>query len=164
MLRVTEALSRDPSIDSARVALAGGSYGGLLVNWLLTRTNRYAAAVVHAGVFDLAAQYSTDFPWGRERTWGTLPWQDAAAIDALSPARAAAQIKTPVLLLHGSRDSRVSPMHSRYLHNVLTYRNVPSRLVLFPDEGHSIARPPTSQRWWQEIFDWLQRYVPPGPG
>lgn len=163
ILKVTEALRRDPSVDGERLVVVGGSYGGLLAYRLLTRTDQYQAAVIHAGVFDLASQYGTDFPWGRERTWGALPWENPGHIDRLSPSRLAAQIQTPVLLLHGVNDTRVAPMHSRYAHNVLTRRGVPSRLVLFADTAHSIASPPAALRWWQELFQWLQRYAPPGP-
>ncbi|MEM6937695.1 MAG: prolyl oligopeptidase family serine peptidase [Pseudomonadota bacterium] len=93
-------------------------------------------------------------------TWGRPPWRQPSPEGdsklTSSPSDRFQFIRTPVLALHGEADSRVSATHSRLLHNVLTDLGVPSRLVLFPDEGHSISRPNAAKIWWQELFAWLQ--------
>ena len=164
VLAIADALGEVAWTDPERLALVGGSYGGYLANWLITRERRFATAVVHAGIFDLMVQTGSDFPWGRDRTYGALPWVDPARYRALSPSTFAAEIRTPVLMLHGEEDHRVPTVQSLMLHNVLTGRDVPSRLVLFPRDGHRIDRRSAALRWWSEIFAWLERHAPPGPG
>ena len=152
-------LAAYPFIDSSRIAIVGGSYGGYLTAWLLTQNNRFKTAVIHAGVFDLVSQYASDFPWGRQFTYGSLPWEDPMQLARWSPSYRADQIRTPVLLLHGEKDFRVPVAQSLLFHNVLTGRGVPSRIVLFPNEAHNITGRAQAQVWWQEVFDWLHRYL-----
>ena len=115
--------------------------------------------MIHAGVFDLVSQYASDFPWGRQHTYGSLPWENPKLLSRWSPSYQADQISTPVLLLHGEKDFRVPVAQSLLFHNVLTGRGVPSRIVLFPDEAHSIKGREQAQVWWQEVFAWLHRYL-----
>ena len=152
-------LARHPFIDAERIAVVGGSYGGYLSAWLLTQSKRFKTAVIHAGVFDLVSQYASDFPWGRQHTYGSLPWEDPKELSRWSPSYRADQIRTPVLLLHGERDFRVPVSQSLLFHNVLTGRGIPSRIVLFPNESHNINGREQAQIWWQEVFQWLHRHL-----
>ncbi len=155
VLAAANALAEEPFVDPQQIMVVGGSYGGLLALWVLSQSDQFARGVVHAPVVEQRIIYGSDYPWGRELTWGMPPWRGGARAPA-SPSERFQQIRTPVLALHGEADTRVSATHSRLLHNVLTDLGVPSRLVLFPDEGHSISRPNAAKIWWQELFSWLE--------
>lgn len=157
-LAAVQALLAEPYVDANAMTLVGGSFGGMLALWVLSQTNQFAAGVVHAPVVEQSLVYGSDHPWGRHITWGTPPWREGVAAAGQSPLRNLGKIQTPVLALHGEADTRVPSAHSRLLHNALADRGVPSRIVLFPDEGHVINRPPAAQIWWQELFSWLQKH------
>ncbi len=146
-------------IDRDRLVAAGGSYGGYLVAWILGHTDRYAALINHAGVYDLLAQFGSDFTWGRANNYGAAPWDDPARISECSPSHHPHLFETPTLILHGERDYRVPAHHGILLHGVLTAKGVRSRLVLFPDEHHFILKPQAARLWWNEIFAWLREYA-----
>lgn len=146
-------------IDSKRLVAAGGSYGGYLVAWILGHTDRYAALINHAGVYDLLGQFGSDYTWGRANNYGAAPWEDPARISECSPSHHTHVFETPTLILHGERDYRVPAHHGIMLHGVLTAKGVRSRLVLFPDEHHFILKPQAARLWWNEIFAWLREYA-----
>jgi len=148
-------------VDPARVAVAGGSYGGYLAAWILGQTDRFAAVVDHSGVFDLMAQFASDATYGRARNYGALPWEDPARIDRWSPSRFAAGFKTPTLILHGERDYRVPYTQGLNLYGILTAKGVPARLVVFPRENHWILKPQAARLWWREVLGWIGRYTAP---
>jgi dipeptidyl aminopeptidase/acylaminoacyl peptidase len=161
IMKATDYMLSLGSIDSERMAAAGGSYGGYMVSWILGHTNRFAALINHAGVYDLMAQFASDYTWGRPNNYGATPWEDPDRIDLYSPNRYAERFATPTLILHGEKDYRVPYTQGLELHGVLTAKGVPSRIVLFPDENHWILKPHSSRVWWGEVFDWLERYAPP---
>ncbi len=157
-LAAVQALLREPFVDPNAMALVGGSFGGMLALSVLSQTDQFSAAVVHAPVVEKSFIYASDHPWGRHITWGPPPWHDGAEIAGQSSLQQLGDIRTPVLALHGEADTRVPSAHSRLLHNALSERGIPSRIVLFPDEGHIISRPPAAGIWWQELFSWLQKH------
>ncbi len=160
IMRATDYLLETGWIDSRRMAAAGGSYGGYLVSWILGHTQRFAAIINHAGVYDLMAQFASDYTWGRANNYGATPWENPERIDLYSPNRYAANFATPTLILHGEKDYRVPYTQGLELHGVLTAKGVPSRIVIFPDENHWILKPQSSRLWWGEVFAWLERYAP----
>ncbi len=161
VLAVTDALAGLGWADPARAAVAGGSYGGYLVSWLTTQTNRFRCAVNHAGVFDLALMYASDVTWGRARNLGAELWEDAAVVDRHNPARHTAGLGTPTLVVHGERDYRVPADQALLCYGILKARGVPARLLWFSDENHWILKPKNSLRWYQEVLDWIDRFLGP---
>ena len=159
IMKATDYLLAKGYVDPKRMAATGGSYGGYLVCWILGHTDRFAALVDHAGVYDLMAQFASDGTWGRPTNYGANPWEDPARIDLWSPSRYAASFKTPTLILHGEKDYRVPVSQGINLHGVLTAKGVPSRIVIFPDEGHGVVKPQASRLWWTEVFAWLDRWL-----
>lgn len=147
-------------VDEKRMAAAGGSYGGYLVSWLLGHTDRFAAIINHAGVYDLNAQFASDMTYGRSFAYGSEPWEDPMRIDEQSPSRFAKNFDTPTLILHGELDYRVPYTQGVMLHGVLTAKGVPSRIVIFPQENHWILKPQSAEIWWREVFAWLAKYLP----
>ena len=146
-------------IDEKRMAAAGGSYGGYLVTWLLGHTDRFAALIDHAGVYDLNSQFASDMTYGRSFAYGAEPWEDPARIDEQSPSRFAKNFKTPTLILHGEMDYRVPYTQGVLLHGILTGKGVPSRIVIFPQENHWVLKPQSAEIWWREVFAWLEKYL-----
>ncbi len=159
---VTDSLIERGFIDSERMAVAGGSYGGYLTAWITTQTQRYACAVCHAGVFNLDSMYASDITQGRARSMGGEPWVDPAAIHRFSPAAHTAGLQTPTLVIHGELDYRVPLTQGLELYGILKAKGVPARLVHYPDENHWILKPQNSLHWYGEVFAWLKRYLGAG--
>jgi dipeptidyl aminopeptidase/acylaminoacyl peptidase len=159
IMKATDALLARGYIDESRMAAAGGSYGGYLASWILGHTDRFAALIDHAGVYDLMGQFASDYTWSRANNYGAAPWQDPERIDLWSPSRYAKHFNTPTLVIHGEKDYRVPYTQGLNLYGVLSGKGVPARLVIFPDENHFILKPQNARRWWSEVFDWLDRYL-----
>lgn len=163
VMKATDHLLAQGFVDEQRMAAAGGSYGGYLVSWILGHTDRFAALVNHAGVYDLMGQFASDYTWSRANNYGAAPWEDPQRVELYSPSRFAEHFATPTLILHGEKDYRVPYTQGVNLHGVLTAKGVPSRVVIFPDENHWILKPQSAQLWWSEVHGWLDRYIGKGP-
>ena len=163
MRGVDVALQRNAWLDSTRMGAAGGSYGGYMANWLEGHTNRFKAIVSHAGVFNLEAMAgATEEQWFVDGEFGGMWWNPqpmATQYRKYSPHLFASQFKTPMLVIHGELDYRVPYTEGLSLFTALQRRNVPSRLLLYPDEGHWILKPQNSQLWWREVHSWLGKYL-----
>lgn len=145
-------------VDETRMAVIGGSYGGYLVAWITSQTDRYQAAVAHAAVTNLAAMYASDVTYGLRRAFGAEPWADRATVDRWSPAAHAGGYSTPTLVIHGHRDERVPLTQGLELYGLLVAKGVPARLVTYPDENHWILSRTNSIHWYGEVAAWLDRW------
>ncbi|QEH36840.1 Prolyl tripeptidyl peptidase precursor [Aquisphaera giovannonii] len=160
MKGLDHALEHYPFLDRAKLAAAGGSYGGFMVNWICGHTDRFKALISHAGVFDLVSMYgSTEELWFPEWEYGGYPWDRGEHYRERSPSTYARAFRTPTLVIHGALDFRVPDVQGIGMFTCLQRLGVPSRLVYFPDEGHWIAKPPNRIVWWREVQDWLARYL-----
>ncbi|HEY7704420.1 MAG TPA: S9 family peptidase [Acidimicrobiia bacterium] len=146
-------------VDPARMAVAGGSYGGYLTAYITSQTSRYAAAVAHAAVTNLGAMYASDVTSGRARAYGAEVWEDLAAVERWSPSAHAGGYSTPTLVVHGERDYRVPLTQGLELYGVLRAKGVPARLLYYPGENHWILHPQSSLHWYQEVLGWLKLYL-----
>jgi dipeptidyl aminopeptidase/acylaminoacyl peptidase len=156
------ALKTYPFLDGDRVAAAGGSYGGFMVNWLAGHSDRFKALISHAGVFDLSSKYgATEELFFPEWEFGGPPWEKPELYREMSPSEAVANFKTPTLVIHGALDYRVVDTQGLAMFTSLQRRGVPSRLLYFPDEGHWILRPANRVSWWNEMHRWLATYLKP---
>ena len=145
------------------MAIAGGSYGGYLVSWLIGHTDRFATAICHAGVTDLLGQWASDVTAGREAAVGGTPWEDLDAVLRWSPVAHTESMTTPTLVIHGEKDYRVVITQGLVLYGILKQKGVDARLVYYPDEGHWIEKPGNSVHWYNEVLDWLDRHIGNGP-
>jgi len=147
-------------LDGSRVAAAGGSYGGFMVNWMAGHTDRFQALISHAGVFDLTSKYgTTEELWFPEWEFGGPPWEKPDHYREHSPSAHTANFKTPTLVIHGALDFRVPDAQGLGMFTSLQRRGVPSRYVWFPDEGHWILQPQNRVVWWHEVLSWLDKYL-----
>jgi dipeptidyl aminopeptidase/acylaminoacyl peptidase len=147
--------------DRQRVAAAGASYGGYLIDWLESQAKgRFRALVSHAGVYDLSSMYgATEELWFPEHEFSGTPWTNEASYDKWSPSTYVLEFgkyKTPTLVVAGEQDFRVPYTQSLEFFTALQRQGVPSKLVLFPDEGHWILKPKNSSFWYGEVLGWLK--------
>lgn len=152
------ALQALPYVDPDRMAAAGASFGGYMMNWLEGHTDKFKAFVTHDGTYNFDSMYgSTDELWFVEAELG-IPWE-TPDYDRFSPHRFAAAFKTPDLIIHSQLDFRVPVGEGEQLFTMLQRRGVPSRFLSFPDEGHWVLRPQNSELWHRTVFDWLAAYL-----
>jgi len=155
-----EAIKRYAFIDAARQAAGGASYGGHLTNWLAVTTDRYKALVSHAGLYDLRTQWTTsDVVYNRERNIGGPAWEELPLWKEQSPFYRSAKLKTPILVTFGERDYRVPVNNGLEFWTILQRQDVPSRLVVFPDENHWILKGENSRYFYSEVHGWLAKYL-----
>ncbi|HEX8526831.1 prolyl oligopeptidase family serine peptidase [Allosphingosinicella sp.] len=167
-LGLAAAAREDPAIDTANACALGGSYGGYMVNWIAGQwPDGFKCLVSHAGVFDLRAMsYETEELWFTEYEFGG-PYFDPAAAEVMerwNPVRFVDRWQTPMLVIHGEKDFRIPYSQSLAMFNALQRRNIPSRLVMYPDENHWILKPQNSIQWYREVHGWMDRWLRRGGG
>jgi dipeptidyl aminopeptidase/acylaminoacyl peptidase len=162
MKGVDYALANNKFIDGSRMAAAGGSYGGFMADWIATHSGRFKAIISHAGVYDHTSMYATEELWFAEHDMQGTPWSNPESYKKWSPSTYAAELgkyKTPALVIAGENDFRVPYTQSLEFFNSLQREGVPSKLVIFPDEGHWVLKPQNSQFWYKTFLDWLAIYL-----
>ena len=129
-------------VDTARLGVTGGSGGGLLTNWALTRTTRFKAAVSQRSIADWAAWwYGADFTLFTPRWFEGPPWREGKDFAKRSPITHVDKIVTPLMLVDGDEDHRTPPMAGgETMFRALKMRKVPVVMVRFPGEGHELSR------------------------
>jgi len=154
------AIARFRFIDATKQVAGGASYGGHLTNWLAVTTKRYRALVSHAGEWDLETQWATsDFNYNRERNVGGPPWEDHPLWRTQSPMRRAANLHTPVLVSVGERDFRVPMNNALEFWTALQRQQIPSKLIIWPDENHWILKGENSRFFYREVQAWIARWL-----
>jgi dipeptidyl aminopeptidase/acylaminoacyl peptidase len=157
---IDEAGRRYPFIDLTQQAAVGASYGGYLMNWFNGHTNQFKCLVVHAGAVNNESQYGfNDGGLERELRMGGPIWEGKGQWNDQSPIRYAGAFKTPTLVTQGELDYRVPVNESVTTFKLLQRLGVPSRLVVFPDEGHWILKGENSRLHMREVQAWLARYL-----
>jgi len=151
-------LEQQPWIDTSRMAAAGASYGGYMMNWFQGHTDKFRTLVTHCGVYEFNSMYgATEEVWFDEWEHG-IPWENPD-FEKYSPHKYAANFKTPNLVIHNELDFRVPLNQGLSLFTTLQRKGVPSKLLYFPDEGHWVLKPANSELWHTTIFDWLADYL-----
>ena len=151
-------LEKQPWIDTTRMATAGASYGGYMMNWLNGHTDKFRCIVNHDGVYNFDSMYgTTEEVWFDEWDHGQ-PWANPE-FSKFSPHHFAANFKTPTLIIHSDLDFRVPTSEGTALFTMLQRRGVPSKLLMFPDEGHWVLKPGNSELWHKTVFAWLAEYL-----
>ncbi len=151
-------MEKQPYIDTKRMAAAGASYGGYMMNWFQGHTDKFKTLVTHCGVFNFHNMYgTTEELWFDEWEHG-IPWE-TPDFDKHSPHRFAKNFKTPNLIIHNELDFRVPISEGLSLFTTLQRKGVPSKLLYFPDEGHWVLKPQNSELWHKTVFEWLAEYL-----
>ncbi|MBA2685926.1 MAG: S9 family peptidase [Gemmatimonadaceae bacterium] len=165
MLGLDAALVKAPWLDGTRMSAAGGSYGGYMVDWIAGHSDRFKALISHAGPYNLENMYgATEELWFPTWEYGGAYWDSTAMQQNYrkwSPHLYARNFKTPTLVTAGELDYRVPYTEDLSFFSALQRQNVPSRLVVFPDEGHWVQKPQNQKLWWSEVEGWLGKYLQP---
>lgn len=160
VMSVVDHVAAQPWADGDRFAAAGGSYGGYLVNWILGHSDRFKALVSHAGVYDLKSMGGeTEELWFVKWEFGGMPWEKPEMYQRWSPSNFVENFKTPTLVVHGEMDYRVPVGQGMQLFTGLQMREVPSKMLLFPDEGHWILKPQNSMLWYNSVLEWVTEWT-----
>jgi dipeptidyl aminopeptidase/acylaminoacyl peptidase len=164
LMAVVDHVAKQPWADADRFAAAGGSYGGYMVNWILGHTDRFKALVSHAGVYDLKSMGAeTEELWFTKWEFRGFPWENPEAYQRWSPSNHVQNFKTPTLVIHGEQDFRVPYGQGLQLFTGLQQMRVPSKLLMFPDEGHWILKPQNAQLWYKTFLDWVTEWTSKKP-
>jgi dipeptidyl aminopeptidase/acylaminoacyl peptidase len=144
-------------------AITGGSYAGYLTAWIVGHTNRFKAAVAQRGVFDMLSWWGTATTWRLyESEFASVPWEDPKLLWDNSPIAYAANINTPLLLLHGEQDNRTGVTGAEILYRMLKAQGKETQLVLYPREGHEVTRsgePHHRVDHMNRILDWFDTHI-----
>ena len=158
-------MEKQDYIDKDRMAAAGASFGGYMMNWFEGHTTKFKTLITHCGVYNFDSMYATtDEIWFDEWEHGGKPWDKdkREAFEKFSPHRYADKFQTPMLIVHNDLDFRVPVSEGLQLFNTLQRKGITSKLINFPDEGHWVSKPKNSEYWHKEVFAWLAKYAPPG--
>jgi dipeptidyl aminopeptidase/acylaminoacyl peptidase len=163
MTAVDQVVERTGAVDTARMGVGGGSYGGYMTNWVIGQTDRFAAAVSMRSISNLVSEYAQhDIV-----IWGTLelgppPWPDLDELWRRSPIRYVQNIKTPLLLTCGEMDLRCAISQSEELFGAMRLLGKTVEMVRFPEESHDISRsgrPDRRVERLRRIAGWFERFL-----
>jgi dipeptidyl aminopeptidase/acylaminoacyl peptidase len=146
-------------VDPYKQFVFGSSYGGFMTCWLVTQTKQFRAAVAQNAVTDMHMMWAlSDIPsWTRWEFVGQ-PWEAADRMRERSPLTHVAKVQTPTLILHSRDDRRVPLPLGRAFHRALKARNIPTQMVIYPDEGHGIRQPRHREDVLRRVLAWFAKH------
>jgi len=155
--------AKEPFVDKDRLGAVGASFGGYSVYYLAGNHNkRFKCFISHCGVFNLESMYgTTEEMWFVNYDFGGPFWDKAHAMqyEKFSPHKYVQNWDTPIMVMHGEKDFRVPVSEGLQAYQAAQLKNIPSRLVLFPEEGHWIQTPQNGLLWQKEYFGWLDKWL-----
>jgi len=141
LMKATDIAAARPDVDSTRMGVTGGSYGGFMSAWITTRTNRFKAAQTDRMISDWTYWYgSSDAQGLTEFEFFGKPWDNFAMYDTLSPIRHVRRVRTPTLLVQSEEDFRTPMGNAELWFMALKKQNVPAELVRYPRSTHELSR------------------------
>ncbi len=148
-------------LDGERAAALGASYGGYMINWIAGNwPDAFKALVNHDGIFDNRSMaYSTEELWFDEWERGGTQYDQPEAYEKHNPVNHIGKWKTPMLVIHGEKDYRVTPEQGIATFTALQRRGIPSQLLVFPDENHWVLKPQNSVQWHATVQAWLAKWL-----
>jgi dipeptidyl aminopeptidase/acylaminoacyl peptidase len=156
-----DALVERGRVDNARVGVTGISYGGYMANWLITQTDRFAAAVAMAPDSDyLSAHYTSNIPAFDQLFLQDDPTNLAGRYFSRSPLMYAGRVRTPTLQTTGALDRCTPPSQAIEFHHALLEHGVESALVIYPQEGHGVRCFPAIVDQCTRLVAWFERFMP----
>ncbi len=151
-----------PFIDKNRIAAAGASYGGYMMNWMEGHNNNgvFKCFVSHDGLYDAVSAFgSTEELWFPIWEFKGTPWTNPALYHKWSPSSYVQNFKTPMLVIHSQNDFRLDVSQGYQLFTALQMMHVPSEMLYFPNEFHFVVKPQDARLWWNTVLGWIGKYV-----
>ena len=145
--------------DPDRLGVGGWSYGGILTNYVITKSDRFKGAITGASMALYRANYGHDhyqLEWEGEMG---LPWENAEAWERMSPFNFVANVVTPTLIMGGDHDWNVPIQNSEQLYQALRRLGVETQLVVYPNEHHGIRKPAFQLDRLERYLAWYEQYV-----
>jgi len=164
MAAVDATLARWETLDAGRLGVMGGSYGGLMTNWIVSHTERFRVAVSQRSISNWLSFYGTsDIGLTyTEGIAGASPWSDPQLLWERSPLAYADQVKTPTLVMHGEQDLRCPVEQSDQWYTALRRHGVTARLIRYPGAGHGflkLGKPSLRLDALEQTNVWLHRHL-----
>jgi dipeptidyl aminopeptidase/acylaminoacyl peptidase len=156
---IDTALKRYP-IDPRRLGVTGWSYGGFMTMWTVTQTNRFHAAVAGAGIANWQSYYGQNLidQW-MIPFFGASVYDDPAVYARSSPIQFIKQVKTPTLVIVGQHDAECPAPQSYEFWHALKTLGVPTRLIVYPGEGHMFVKPESQVDRLDQTMAWFDKYL-----
>jgi dipeptidyl aminopeptidase/acylaminoacyl peptidase len=155
------ALERYPWMDGEKVGALGASFGGFMINWIAGNwPDRFRCLVNHDGnLCERMAYFDTEELWFPEWDHLGTPWDNPESYEKHNPVDFVKNWNTPMLVIHGAQDFRVTETQSLGAFNALQRRGIPSKLLYFPDENHWVQKPANSILWHETVIAWLDQWL-----
>ena len=159
-MKAVDIAAARPDVDSTKMGVTGGSYGGFMTAWVTTKTNRFKAAETDRMISDWT------YWWGASDAQGLTnneffgkPWENQIMYDTLSPIRYVKKVKTPTLMVQSEEDFRTPMGNADLWYTALRAQGVPSEVVIAPDEGHTWLRPVHQLYKMNAEMEWFNKFV-----
>jgi dipeptidyl aminopeptidase/acylaminoacyl peptidase len=161
-LSAIDAVSAEAYVDENRLGAIGASYGGYSTFYLEgIHEGRFRTFISHCGIFNLESMYTaTDETFFVNFDNGGPYWEKPTPRNyQFSPHRHIQKWDTPILIITGEMDLRVPYTQSLEAYNAARLRNIPARLLVFPEETHFVTKPQNAILWQREFFGWLDKWL-----
>ncbi len=146
LMRAVDVAAKRPDVDSTRMGVTGGSYGGFMTAWVTTKTNRFKAAETDRMISEWTYWYGASDAQGlTEDEFFGHPWDNQVMYDTLSPIRHVKNVKTPTLLVQSEEDFRTPIGDAELWFEALKKEGVPAEFVRYPRSNHDLSR--TGEPW-----------------
>lgn len=163
VIAVTNKLAELNYVDSTRMGAMGWSYGGYFMNWLQGQPHRFKCLASMMGVFNLRAMWgTTEELWFPNFELGGQPW-NSKLYDKWSPNMYVKNYRTPTLIITGERDYRVSYNQSLEYFTILQTLGIPSRLIIFDNDGHWPSNLKSMPLYYNAHLEWFHKYLGGAP-
>lgn len=162
LLSAIDDVSKEPYVNKDKLGAVGASYGGFSVFWLEGHhEKRFKTFISHCGVFNMESMLATEELFFYEHENGGYYWENPVpkSYAAFSPHRFVSKWDTPILIISNELDYRVPYSQGLEAYSAARLKNIPSRFISFPDEGHWVLKPQNAVQWQREFFSWLDQYL-----
>jgi dipeptidyl aminopeptidase/acylaminoacyl peptidase len=162
LLSAIDDVAKEPYVNKDKLGCVGASFGGFSVVWMQGNHNgRFKAFISHDGVFNFESMYgATEELWFVNHDLGGPYWEKPSGYEKFSPHRFVNKWdKTPILIISNEKDFRVPLEQGLEAFTAARVRDIPARLLVFPDENHWMTKPQNSVLWQRVYFDWLGKYL-----